>query len=323
MLKVFRQEAFQGSLSMRNYFEGWYFKHVSSDLEHVYAFIPGISLSDEDPHAFIQIIDGMTGESHYIKYRLYQFSWDDKKLYIKIGNSLFTGRYIYLDMKDGPIDLKGRIDYKNIVKYPSSILSPGIMGWYSYVPFMECWHHIISITHDLSGRIRANGEMIDFTGGKGYIEKDWGTSFPEEWLWVHSNTFVKSNASLTASIANIPWMHRYFIGFISFLYTGKKIYTFASYNKSHVAKLSRDDDIIYISMENSNYKIDLKVFAKKTGQLIAPVNGNMTRKINESINSEIEVKLYDRRGSIIFEDTARRAGLEFEEKIFAKQYPFL
>lgn len=316
MFKVFKQETFQGSLSKQNYFEGWYFKHVSSDLKNVYSFIPGISLSKEDPHAFIQVIDGMTGKSHYIQYDLHQFSWDNKTLYIKIGDSFFTNNGIYIDIKDGPADFKGKIEYKNILKYPSSILSPGIMGWYSYMPNMECRHHIISITHDLYGRITAGGKTIDFTGGKGYMEKDWGTSFPKEWLWAHSNTFVNSNSSLTISIANIPWMHRYFIGFIAFLYTGKNIYIFASYNKSRVTRLFRDNDMIYISMENDNYTFDAKVFAKKTGRLMAPVNGNMSRKINESINSEIEVRLCDRHGSEIIKDTARRAGVEIEEKIF-------
>ena len=35
--------------------------------------------------------------------------------------------------------------------YPGTIFSPGIMGWYSFVPFMECKHGIVSINHDLTG----------------------------------------------------------------------------------------------------------------------------------------------------------------------------
>lgn len=316
MFNVFKQDVFQGRLSRRNYFEGWYFKHVSSGLEYVYSFIPGISLSEENPHAFIQVIDGITGQSYYIQYDLNDFSWDNKKLYIKIGNSYFTAKGIYIDIKDGSVNFKGKIDYKNIVQYPSSILSPGIMGWYSYVPHMECNHHIISLTHELYGNIEASGKAADFTGGKGYIEKDWGTSFPREWLWVHSNTFANSSASMTFSAANIPWRHSFFMGFIAFLYTGKNIYTFATYNKSRITKLFRDDTVIYISAENTHYKIDITVCTKKTGQLMAPVNGNMIRKIHESIDSEIEVKLYDSQGNIIFDDSAKRAGLEIEEKIF-------
>ncbi|WP_243392439.1 MULTISPECIES: tocopherol cyclase family protein [unclassified Mesotoga] len=31
--------------------------------------------------------------------------------------------------------------------------------------------------------------MIDLTGGKGYIEKDWGRSLPDAWIWMQSNNF--------------------------------------------------------------------------------------------------------------------------------------
>ena len=63
------------------------------------------------------------------------------------------------------------------------------MGWYSFVPFMECNHGIVSVNHDLYGEISVNGNVIDFNNGKGYIEKDWGVSFPEAWIWIQSNNF--------------------------------------------------------------------------------------------------------------------------------------
>jgi hypothetical protein len=59
--KIYNPEVFQVSLKTSNYFEGWYFKHVSDDLETIYSFIPGISLTDSNRHAFIQVINGITG----------------------------------------------------------------------------------------------------------------------------------------------------------------------------------------------------------------------------------------------------------------------
>lgn len=50
---------------------------------------------------------------------------------------------------------------------------------FSFIPFMECNHDIVSVNHDLRGRISVNRNVIEFDGGKGYIEKDWGVSFPE------------------------------------------------------------------------------------------------------------------------------------------------
>jgi hypothetical protein len=56
------------------------------------------------------------------------------------------------------------------------------MGWYSFIPFMECKHGIVSANHKIKGKITVNNQIIDFDEGQGYIEKDWGTSFPEAGL---------------------------------------------------------------------------------------------------------------------------------------------
>ena len=51
------------------------------------------------------------------------------------------------------------------------------MGPFSFVPLMECYHGILSMNHSLKGTLSFQGENLLFTGGKGYIEKDWGHSF--------------------------------------------------------------------------------------------------------------------------------------------------
>lgn len=78
-LRFMHPEIFQGDLRKKNYFEGWYFKHVSKDLNHVCSIIPGISLTGKSSHAFIQVIDGITGITDYITYPLEQFTWEKKK----------------------------------------------------------------------------------------------------------------------------------------------------------------------------------------------------------------------------------------------------
>jgi hypothetical protein len=217
-LNIYNTSVFQGNLRKKNYFEGWYFKHVSSDLRHVYLLIPGISLTHNDPHVFIQVLNGITGESEYIKYPVQDFSWQKDRFFIKIGNSVFTDEYVSPDIKGTHVTITGRIGYHNMVKYPKTLFSPGIMGWYSFVPTMECKHGIVSVSHNLTGSLNINEKKVNFDGGKGYIEKDWGVSFPEAWLWIQANNFNDNETSFCFSVAKIPWRGRYFIGFISFLY---------------------------------------------------------------------------------------------------------
>jgi len=315
-LHLYTPEVFQGNLKMKNYFEGWYFKHVSKDLKNVYSFIPGVSLSRDDPHVFIQMINGITGGSEYIRYPLNEFKWDKKRFYIKVGTSVFTEKNIEVKFEKENLKVEGQLTYNNIVKYPKSLFSPGIMGWYSFVPYMECKHGIVSVNHDLTGSITVNDDLIDFNGGKGYIEKDWGTSFPEAWIWIQANNFNDRDTSFSFSIAKIPWLGKYFTGFIAFLYYNKKFFLFSTYNNSIITELSHKGESIDITMKNNSAKLKVRASKNTFGELRAPVSGDLSRRIKESIDSEVSLNLYDKHNNLIYNDLGTRAGLEIIDKIF-------
>lgn len=315
-LKIYKPEVFQGNLKMKNYFEGWYFKHVSHDLNNVWSFIPGVSLTDNDPHSFIQVINGISGESEYIRYPLEDFKWDKQNLYVKVGNSVFTDRNSDVKIEKDNLRISGHFEYSNIIKYPKKLLSPGIMGWYSFVPFMECKHGIISVNHDVSGNITVNDKTISFEGGKGYIEKDWGTSFPEAWLWIQANNFSNHESSFTFSVAKIPWIGKFFIGFIAFLHYDKKFHLFSTYNNSSITEINHTSEYINLAIKNHNSTLKVSVLRKTFGELRAPASGDMSRRIKESIDSEVIISLYDNKKNLLYTDTSRRAGLEVIEKIF-------
>lgn len=315
-MNIFNTEVFQGNLTKKNYFEGWYYKHVSADRNSVLAFIPGISLAVNNPHSFIQIIDGITGETHYISYKLEDFSGAKDKHYVKVGKSIFTDKFIDIDIEDESICVKGRLEYTDITKYPKSLLSPGIMGWYSYIPFMECNHGIVSVNHNIKGNLTINKNTTDFSNGKGYIEKDWGASFPEAWIWLHSNSFTTTDSSLFVSIAKIPWLGKYFMGFICFFYHNGIYYKFSTYNNSKISFIKFNGNNLSIVLVNKKYLLKINAILKGAGELKAPALGEMSRRIKESIDSEVHIQLTDKNNKIIVEEFGTRAGLEIIEKIF-------
>jgi hypothetical protein len=309
-LRIYNPEVFQGNLKKKHYFEGWYFKHVTREPNYAFSFIPGVSLAENDSHAFIQIMNGYAGKADYIRYPLADFTCDKKKLYLKVGSSIFSNEGVILDIESENLKISGQIDYSNSIKYPKSVLSPGIMGWYTFVPFMECYHDIVSVNHDLNGKLSTDGIVIDFAEGKGYIEKDWGISFPEGWVWIQSNNFGEHDTSFSFSIAKIPWLGSFFIGFIAFLFTGKKFYLFSTYNKSKVSEIAVKNDSIEITVRNKHHILSISVIKNSFGELRAPVSGEMSRRIKESVDSVVHLELLDKDYYRIYEGTGKNVGLE-------------
>lgn len=314
-MKLLHPEYFQGKLTSQNYFEGWYFKHVSQDLTSVLSIIPGVALNADDPHAFIQILNGITGESVFVRYALQDCELSSSHFYVRIGASTFSDMGISLDIDTPTLRLKGQLRYTDMVRYPSTPWSPGIMGWYSFVPRMECKHAVISMRHVISGQLLMNDQVVNFDGGTGYIEKDWGSSFPESWVWVQGNTFVESDASFMLSVAKIPWLGHFFVGTIAYLYVKGKTYVFATYDRSTVSHLSFHDHLLTFELKHPRYILSGEIRQHTRGQLHAPVSGVMTRMIKESADADITLQLRDRRGQTLFQDRGAHGGLEIIEAI--------
>lgn len=225
--KIWNPDWFQGYYHNHKYFEGWYFKIVSRKGDLRYAIIPGIS-TGQDPHAFIQIINGKHGKTEYNRFSLDKFQFSNRGFRVSIDKNYFSKSFMHVEVGDGENYFKADITFSKWAEYPVTFLYPGIMGWYRFVPFMECFHGIVSMNHKVNGVINTENRERTIHNGQGYIEKDWGLSMPRAWIWIQTNSFRKhSDASFMLSVAHIPWMKRSFPGF---LYYQNRIYKFATYN---------------------------------------------------------------------------------------------
>ena len=171
------------------FFEGWYYKMISADECNKVAIIPGVILG-QDAHAFLQVLDGVDGTTAYLKFPIQDFRADDRRFAIEIGKNRFDDSHLFLALNNPQCQLTGEIHLGPLNPWPVTWLSPGIMGWYAWVPRMECYHGVLSFSHSLRGTLNLNGKVLDFSGGRGYIEKDWGQSFPAAWIWCQSNHFA-------------------------------------------------------------------------------------------------------------------------------------
>jgi tocopherol cyclase len=313
---------FQGSLKRRRYFEGWYFKHVAADRGAVFAFIPGISLSARGSTAFVQLIDGATGRTRWFPFPLDVFSFSRNEFGVTVGENRFSLRGIDLRLRDAEGDVEAHLAYSGVTPLPFSLGSPNIMGPYAYVPFMECYHGVGSLDHRVDGEVRIDGRRIDFTDGRGYLEKDWGRSMPLAWVWAQMNGFAGPGSCLLFSLARIPWMGRSFPGFFALLAEGRcgspaacssgamAIHRFATYTGARVISAELRGRALFVAIRDRRRTLHLHAERSHEGVLLAPVDGAMDRRIAESIDARLSVRLEDDSGHVLFEGSGGNAGLE-------------
>jgi hypothetical protein len=313
---IWKPAVYQGSGRTQNYFEGWYFKCVSADERTACAVIPGVSLTGDpaSSHAFIQVLEAATSRARYFRYPLAEFRVARDRFDLRIGPNRFGPDGLVLDAEDGSGGrVRGEIALGPLRPWPVRALSPGVMGWYAFVPSMECYHGVLSFDHRLQGRLEFDGRTEELSGGKGYLEKDWGTSFPAAWIWTQTNHFDEDGVSLSGSIARIPWRGSFFTGIIFGLLRDGKVHRFTTYTGARVRELRAEASRIVIRLEDRRLGLVVEVDRKEGADLRGPVRGEMSSKVQESLRARVSVALYElgNEARPLFSGTGRRAGLEF------------
>ena len=311
---VLHPNRYHGLTAKPPFFEGWYYKLVSADEKTRFAIIPGVFLSSDsaDSHCFVQVFDSEAHEVRYHRYPIEAFESSKNAFNVRVGPNIFAADRINLAIADSLGTLSGELIFDGLNPWPVKLNAPGAMGWFAWVPFMECYHGVVSMDHGINGILTLDEEAYDFSGGRGYIEKDWGRRFPLAWIWGQSNHFDTAGVSLMISVAVIPWLGRSFGGFIIGLLHDSKIHRFATYNGSKIESLDLLDHEVRLVVANRSHR--LRVTAERTGGglLQAPTHSAMDRRIIETLNARMHVVFEDLSGAVIFEGSGKHAGLETE-----------
>ena len=305
---IWNPHVYHGWGRSKKFFEGWYYKIVDKSQTNAFAIIPGIAMDENgNKQSFIQVLDGKNLKADYFKFDSEEFKPTPKKHHLYIAENHFSKTNLSINLPN----LEGNLTFKNLSPWSNTFLSPGIMGPYSFVPFMECYHGIVSMNHDIEGSLFHNGKQISFDNGKGYMEKDWGHSFPKAYVWMQSNHFSKSSISFKSSVAIIPWLKSSFIGHIAGVLIDGELIEFTTYNGTKLNSCDISKEEVNISMENKLFKLKIKALREKATTLAAPISGFMDGRIDESMKAQIKVKLINKKlNKIILNDTGKSAGIE-------------
>jgi len=233
---------------------------------------------------------------------LKSFKYSKKNFHISIDKNSFSLDKVSIDLPD----VKANFSIYDKACWKTNLISPSAMGYYHYFPFMENYHGINLMNGFCNGIINNSS----FNEAKLYIEKDYGVSQPNSWIWMQANNFANSNISLTFSYANVPFLKKAFNGFICGLLINKKLYKFTTYNSSKIIFAEENEDSIKVIVVRNNKKLILNAKKSDKTELLSPVYGEMKKTIYESVSSKISVEMYE-KNKLIFEGASPNGGLEY------------
>ena len=300
------------NLTRNEYFEGWYYKQVSPDGQTVLCLIPGVSKHNGATSPFIQAILAQRSGEYWWQTTdwldVAAFQAQEEPFCFRLGENSFRRNGISIAYKGERLQVEGQLEFHNLIELPGSYWAPTIMGPFSYLPGMECIHSVISLTHTLSGSLRINGEPVDFSGGKGYIEKDWGSSFPQNYVWLQSNHFSQEG-SLFFSWAEIPALGTTFKGYIAHLYYAGEHHRFATYTKGSCS-LKQKSQEVEILLTKGDCRLQITASQSGGAELVAPHRGQMIHTIKEGLFGQVCFQLEHPKKHLKISDQSNLAGIE-------------
>ena len=308
------------NLRRKHYFEGWYYKMVSPDGKTVLCFIPGVNAAGGTRSCFIQaILAEKTGDdwrqtTDWLD--IAEFHAQDEPFILQMDGSRFERDGISVSFQGQRIQAAGDLRFTGLLAPPVSCWAPTVMGPFDYLPGMECIHSVISLSHGIEGALDIGGKRVDFTGGKGYIEKDWGSSFPKRYVWLQSNHF-SGDTALFFSWADIPMLGMRFQGYIAHLFYEGKQYRYATYTRGR-CELKTTGRAVEITLTNHFSELRIEALQAAGAELRAPHKGRMSHTIKEGLYGSLSFCLKEYGKIALHCEQTETAGIEL---VMAKGSP--
>lgn len=296
------QFGFMVGLEKKEAFEGWFSKVDAKECGLMFSVIWGYTTHEESGHAFIQFTSSLSHETAYISYDLSELWVEEEPFVLHIGKNRLSREGMVLDFHIHGQRIEGQFFFSKLSPIETSFLKPGIMGWLTHFP-NECNHGLISMNHGVQGALRIGDRLFPMKEAKGYMEKDWGSSFPKAYVWAQSNDFLEG--SVVFSYATVPMLGRHAKGFFLLLQHLGTEYRFSSIEGSRLLHFKVKDKAFVAILKKGPYKVVIKAKQAHPVVLASPDHGEMKAKIKESLDGRLLVKVFLKEQELLFLETDR------------------
>jgi len=285
-VEMMKQFGIMVGLEKSESFEGWFSKIDDQENDLIISVIWGYSTHKATKHAFIQFTNSLRHETTYIRFPMEDLKWKKEPFVLQIGKNELSEKGMKLDFDIEGLPVKGDFAFGPFTPIRTSFLKPNIMGWLTHFP-NECNHSIISMYHSVNGQLQIGEHSWVISEADGYIEKDWGTSFPREYVWAHANGWDSS--ALVFSYATVPVLGRFAKGFFLVLHHEGEEYRFSSIEGARMLNFEATTDSFIATVKKGKYTVTLTARQSNPVALASPEKGEMSQRIKESLDGTIEI----------------------------------
>lgn len=289
MLEKYKPNSIRGTFERNKFFEGWFQKVYSKAHKASFILIYGYAThNSDDEFGFLQIlIPNQTPEIVYFPKN--EVACDIEKHIFRMGKNLLTTELIRIEINGLSIDL-------NMNNTQTFRTFKNSMGYTYFIPNLPCYHSVLNSAQSVSGEIKHQGQCYTFDHEMGYLEKNWGTTFPESYFWVHAIDPNNPAISLLFSRAKIVWLGKTYIKHVGYLcFAGQQIELRALKNVT-VSNSSISPENRSIQIRSAAAQLDLALEFGREVQFKGPKDGALSRMIAHQTDAKVEVSLtYENR----------------------------
>lgn len=294
--------------SEKVYFEDWYLKIVDAKNESVLGITIHLDRVNEKNEGMLQLVYDTGVDRKKFSSPIQDIKSDKEELLFgenKIGAKSFS-----VNIKNEDMVLEGDLVINEVIDLNQSFLKPGLMGPYKHIPMQEFYEEVLALHGIITGELYINGEKLDLNAGRYYLQKQWGSRFPNIWLWAQcSGCEKKKDLSLAVGIARLKVLFNYYTAFAIPIYYDDQVEIFSNYNGGHIAKLYRYKGYVHLIITQKDKMLDLKIYGRDEMECISSKVIHGIRDVYECDRVKMEIKI-TQNGNILLEDTSLECSIE-------------
>lgn len=262
-------------------FDGKYYKIKVDELDKHLIIIQGVNYKDRE--CFVQYAFEGDFKSKYHSFSISKLETKDDVVYLE--NNIFAKNLMHIELPE--LHLTANFQNLDLTKDSEKVSTMGVL---KNIPFVQCKHEIISLSRKCDLSINNFNDINLNSKGEIYIERNWGKSFPKEYLWIHCYDQIDGESfEFQFAVAKPKFLGlrpKVHLGILNFK---NKTYNFGLQRKTKVRLIDYNslNNTLSFVIDGKDFQIVCSLNQGFFTEFLSPGKNGMSGKILESLNSNL------------------------------------